>query len=301
MDEVSIPVPWGHIAAKWWGRKSIRPIVCLHGWQDNAGSFDSLILMLPNHLSYLAVDLPGHGLSSRLPDGMMYSLKDYFYCLVLICEHFRWDKVSLMSHSLGSVVNFLYAATFPDKCDMVIGFESLRPYDVNPYVVYQDYSININQLLKADIRNRNQTEPPCYEYEDLFKKIGTGLFMEIFESAAPYLLQRGVKQSKNHPNKYFFARDGRLTALAIPMIPNQVTLVFAEHITAPYCFIKASRGPIDEESFKDVLETMQRIPHFEMHNVDGDHHVHLNEPHKVSGIISTFINKIRPATVVSKL
>lgn len=31
--EISIPVPWGHVAAKWWGPGKTRPIVALHGWQ----------------------------------------------------------------------------------------------------------------------------------------------------------------------------------------------------------------------------------------------------------------------------
>jgi len=37
-----------------------RPIVCIHGWQDNAGTFDRLIPLLPREFSYLAIDLPGN-------------------------------------------------------------------------------------------------------------------------------------------------------------------------------------------------------------------------------------------------
>ena len=31
--EIKIPVPWGHIAGKWWGPTNIRPILAIHGWQ----------------------------------------------------------------------------------------------------------------------------------------------------------------------------------------------------------------------------------------------------------------------------
>lgn len=31
--EIKIPVPWGHVAAKWWGPGKSRPIVTVHGWQ----------------------------------------------------------------------------------------------------------------------------------------------------------------------------------------------------------------------------------------------------------------------------
>ncbi|KAJ6641822.1 putative serine hydrolase [Pseudolycoriella hygida] len=50
IDEFELQVPWGHIACKWWGPKNIQPIICMHGWQDNAGTFDPLITQLPSHL-----------------------------------------------------------------------------------------------------------------------------------------------------------------------------------------------------------------------------------------------------------
>lgn len=33
VEEIRIPVPWGHIAGKWWGPKNKRPVVAYHGWQ----------------------------------------------------------------------------------------------------------------------------------------------------------------------------------------------------------------------------------------------------------------------------
>lgn len=44
----------------------------VHGWNDNAGTFDKLIPMLPQDLYIVAVDMPGHGLSSHLPPGITY-------------------------------------------------------------------------------------------------------------------------------------------------------------------------------------------------------------------------------------
>lgn len=43
-SEIKIPVPWGHIAGKWWGPGKTRPVVSLHGWQvrgfSNCASYE---------------------------------------------------------------------------------------------------------------------------------------------------------------------------------------------------------------------------------------------------------------------
>ena len=45
--EVSIPVPWGIIAGREWGSPTGVPWIAVHGWLDNAGSFDTLAPLFP--------------------------------------------------------------------------------------------------------------------------------------------------------------------------------------------------------------------------------------------------------------
>ncbi|CAG9101983.1 unnamed protein product [Plutella xylostella] len=58
---------------------------------------------------------PGHGLSSHYPTGMHYYIFwDGVSLLRRIVKHFGWSKVTLMGHSLGGALSFMYAASFPD-------------------------------------------------------------------------------------------------------------------------------------------------------------------------------------------
>ncbi|KAG7281619.1 hypothetical protein CRUP_019131 [Coryphaenoides rupestris] len=72
VSELSIAVPWGQIRGKVWGPDQGRPVLCLHGWADNCGSFDTLLPLLPQ-----AMDLSGHGQSSHRPPGVSYYFPSY--------------------------------------------------------------------------------------------------------------------------------------------------------------------------------------------------------------------------------
>ncbi|KAG8436443.1 hypothetical protein GDO86_007511, partial [Hymenochirus boettgeri] len=77
VKELRFAVPWGHLAAKAWGNCDGLPVLCLHGWLDNANSFDRLVPLLPKDHHYVALEFSGHGLSSHLPQGVRYQHIDY--------------------------------------------------------------------------------------------------------------------------------------------------------------------------------------------------------------------------------
>jgi len=304
MEEITINVSWGHIAAKWWGPRHIRPIVMLHGWQANAGTFDPLIALLPRHVSYLAIDFPGHGLSSPLPNGMIYSHMFYVYVLRLIHKKFDWKMISLCGHSMGSILCFLYASSFPSECDMVIGLDFLQSNEVDNDVLINFYSEGISKLYKSTEQNVAGTEPPSYSRSELVKKLMNAKFTTYTEDSLEYLLVRGMKESKAYPKKYYFTRDNRVKTMNVYMVPPEVNVDSALRITAPYCFIKALQyeGESKRVHVDEILHTMTNAnSKFELHGVDSGHHVHLTEPEKVSTIISRFIEKYRQDDLISKL
>lgn len=77
IDELEFEVPYGKLAAKTWHEETdeAKRVLVLHGWMDNAGSFDNIMPKLKHKdgLYIVALDLPGHGKSSQLPPGSSYS------------------------------------------------------------------------------------------------------------------------------------------------------------------------------------------------------------------------------------
>lgn len=112
------PLLFPLVAGKWWGRTDRRPLVALHGWGDNAGSFERLASALRG-VPVLALDLPGHGLSSRVPRGVAPADRGLLLAtLRRVQRALGLTTVSLVGHSLGDAVALLYAATFPTEVDM---------------------------------------------------------------------------------------------------------------------------------------------------------------------------------------
>lgn len=293
IDEFELSVPWGgHIACKWWGSKNIRPIVCLHGWQDNAGSFDRLIPYLPNHLSYLVIEFPGHGFSSPIPHGMIYTYATFLYVLLFVINEFKWRKVSILAHSMGATIAYMFASSFPYRCDMIVSLDIITPGLTKNFPVAY-LSSDLCKLYVADTRNQENGEPPSYTYETLIQKMFTSNNFPMDLESIPFLLYRGVKQSKSDPDKYYFSRDSRLRQYAM-LVPIDVYEDVAKPIVSPFCFIKARHSFVHESQYSRIYENLSHNPNFELHRVDGGHHVHLDNPTNVSEIICKFINKYRP-------
>ena len=71
LQRISFKVPWGEIAAKAWGPEDGKPFLGLHGWLDNANTFDTLAPLLPENIRFIAIDFPGHGKSSHRWPGIV--------------------------------------------------------------------------------------------------------------------------------------------------------------------------------------------------------------------------------------
>ena len=92
-------------------------------------------------------------------------------------------------------------------------------------------------------------------------------------------------------NKLIIVQVSSLGMLSLDLI-----FAYAAQIKCAYLNIKAIPGmPTEQpENYQKVLDIIKKTARiFEYHEVEGAHHVHLNNPERVAPIINQFISSLK--------
>lgn len=268
--------------------------MCLHGWQDNSGTFDRLIPLLPREFSFLAIDFIGHGRSSWLPEGVNYQATDNIFAILYVLKEYNWETVSILGHSMGAMIAYQFAALFPEKVDLMIKIDSFKNLDRTFEQEMSDARDSFWNFLITDERIRSSSEPPCYTIEEMISKVNSGSFFNITTESAPYLLERSITRSTKYPGKFYFSRDPRLRNIILLTHPEEISFGMARTIKSiPFLFFttkESSQLYAKMPYFEKLMEIFKENPKFRLEVIDSDsHYFHLNDPQKVSKAISEFL------------
>ncbi|CAG4940640.1 unnamed protein product [Parnassius apollo] len=294
VEEVEIPVPWGHVAGRWWGPRNRQPLIAIHGWQDNAGTWDNLIPLLSPTTSVLCIDLPGHGLSSHYPTGMLYYVFwDGISLLRRIVKHYGWSKISLMGHSLGGALSFMYAASFPDDVDRIICIDIASPAVRVPENMVKTTGWAIDKLLEYE--NLSEDKIPCYDYEEMIDIVVDAYKGSVSRENCKVLMKRGMAPTPAHLKKrgYHFKRDPRLKVSGLAMMSLETALAYATKVKCKVLNIRAIPGQNWErlDYYKAVVEKLKETADVRYVEVEGTHHVQLNSPENIIDILEDFLEE----------
>ncbi|KAM3914525.1 serine hydrolase-like protein 2 [Leptodactylus fuscus] len=287
LKELRFKVPWGHLAAKAWGSTEGRPVLCLHGWLDNANTFDRLIPLLPKECYYVALDFSGHGQSSHMPKGMRYQHLDYMTDVHRVISFLGWERFSILAHSMGGVVGGMFASVFPETVQHLILLDSYGFFPVHSDLI-------ISHLKKAIIhysRLEGVNGTKVYTPEAALQRLLDGN-PSLNSDTAKVLLQRGTKPV---PGGVVFSRDIRITVNnSAPLCLDQC-LSIIKSMQSKVHIILANEGisaDLMRGVYTDVGQTLLKgykehlKMRFQSTVVDGNHFVHLNEPEKIAPIIA---------------
>jgi non-heme chloroperoxidase len=100
------------------GRKNGEPVIFIHGFTDSHHSFDRNLPIFPRKFHVFALDLRGHGDSSK--PACCYSQADFAADVVAFMDALGIARASLVGHSMGSFVAHRVAVDFPDRLDRLV-------------------------------------------------------------------------------------------------------------------------------------------------------------------------------------
>jgi pimeloyl-ACP methyl ester carboxylesterase len=277
--DLFIDLPNLRLAARQWGPMDGPPVVALHGWLDNAASFDRLAPLLPD-LHLVAIDLAGHGRSQHRHPGVNHHFIDWAPEVVAAAGSLGWQSFALIGHSMGAGVSTLVAGAFPDRVQRLVLLEGAGP-------LAADASQAPAQLASAVEDEARAAAASPRLFPDLDAAVKARLReSDLDTGAARLLVERGSEETEGGVR---FTHDPRLRTRSRTRLTEGQVLAFLAAITCPVLAVRALQGwPFPEDVVAARLETIQ---HLETAEIEGGHHVHLTHPERVALIINEFLTR----------
>lgn len=270
-------------------------ILGVHGWMDNANSFDTLAPYLPRGTELLAVDLPGHGHSAHLPAGAQYDLLTYLINLRRAVDKAGWERFVILGHSLGGGLGTIFAALFPERVMAVISLDCI----ILKFWSVENFQTKISLLLKTE--ELKKQDPLVYTEQQTIQKLMHTRHSSIDEDVAYIFLPRSASQVEGG---YVWNHDQRVKAGFHTMFSTETWFKIVASVKCPVLIIPANQGvwnPKTREAAKKLIACYRSHARwFEMTAVDGSHDVHLTHPERVAKTLLPFLQRVTMEVPVSK-
>lgn len=269
-----------NIAYKEWPGQSDKVLLCLHGWLDNASSFDLIAPYLSNY-TLIAIDLPGHGQSAHLPQSNYYHFIDGISHLLAIIKALDLHDFVLIGHSLGGCLASMAAPVLADDLSKLILIDALGPLSSlasESFEHYQDYINKLPMLRKKSKRYYQSID----EAAQVRAQKGY-----LSPELTRIIASRGLTQSDKG---YTWSHDDRLLLPSPLRLSEDQVLPFLANIASPTLLISADQGFQYDKG--KALKRIQLVPALEVIELSGGHHIHMEAPELCADTIKTFIQAI---------
>jgi pimeloyl-ACP methyl ester carboxylesterase len=266
----------GDIVGVTWGKG--RKVLAFHGFLDNAMSFYSLSQHCPD-LEFWSIDLPGHGLSSKLVDCDGTFILSWVPLLGRLLDELNWDEYIILGHSLGAVVA-QHLAAVDSRISMLMCLDALGP-------IPSTEEENIERFQRV-YQSRNKSFPVRYysSYSALIESRQRGVF-PLSPSAASIMAKRAVGYNEQG---WFHQYDRQLRQESLWRMSESNVKHWLEMIHCPVklAVFSAHRWPAYEKVWQHRIDSVKDI---EVEEFFGSHHLHMEEPERIALWVSQHLLK----------
>ncbi len=270
-----------NLAARVWGEEGGRPVLALHGWLDNAASFDALGAQMEGvHL--VALEMAGHGLSQHRPPGSAYHFVDNIPDVLAAADALGWKRFTLLGHSLGAAVASFIAAVAPERIAQLLLIDGLGPPSGEPAEEperLQRYLRQHNSQSKRRTRRYSSLE------EAAIRRADNG---HLSLAVARLLTRRGTVDVGE--GGVSWRHDPRLMFTSPHYYSEAQVLAMLEAIKVPVRLLLAEQGLFQRLSTTPVR--CAAVQELEVVHLAGGHHLHMEDAATVARVLSGFMDSL---------
>ncbi len=276
--EYTLSLPVGDIAVCEWGDEAAAPLLLLHGWLDNAATFFTLAPLLQSSYRCIAIDFPGHGLSSHLGDFAQYHFVDGVLTIHSVLEAMHIQRCRVIGHSMGGALGLLYAATFAEQISHLMSIDAFGP-------LLRDAHETVEQMRAACIERSKRKD----SRKALYRSVDQALAVRaVAGDCAAELLRPIVERSLHETDGGFQWRsDGRLRLPSMLRLAPEQARCFMQRLTMPNLVVQAENGLSFVGKALDAFGAL--LPDLNVVKVAGGHHVHLEQTERVAQLALPFL------------
>ncbi len=260
--EVQLMVRGIDLKAKLWHEEAPIKVIALHGWLDNAASFDLLAPMLPN-CAILALDQAGNAQSEFRPPSSTYHLWDDVLDIIAVVDQMGWSEVVCLGHSRGAMLSMLLASAQPLRFTKQILLDGFLPKPVK--------AADAPNQLKGFVDAYSQAA--TWSYHDSYDQLVQSRMRagEISLPAVHLLAERAIHQDEKG---YYWRVDPRLKHPSAMKMTYEQVIAFVDATNIPTTVILAKEGVGQYGKVQQVISG--RETYFDYHEVAGHHHFHMD-------------------------
>ncbi len=281
IKDIRISLSSFSLSGKRWHGDKQGQLLLIHGWMDNAASFDPLLPYL-DYETAIAIELTGHGHSDHRPAGCSYHFSDYVTDIAEFIQHLSAQRFTLIGHSMGGSVAMMLSLLFPERIESLVMIESAGPL-----------SGKIDQEPQRFVKSIKQH----FELQNYHPKVLSSLALatklrmrntDLTKDIAQHLVQRGIEACEGG---WRWRHDKRLTQ-SDPLYPTEEQVCeFLSKIPVQTLLIEASKGLLAKSDMQQARYSFfNDLTHVV---IDGGHHLHMEKPEPVATTINAFLKQGR--------
>jgi pimeloyl-ACP methyl ester carboxylesterase len=257
-----------------WGEPGRESLVLVHGFLDQAGSWQPFVRSLQTKLKralwIVAPDCRGHGDSGWVGAGGYYHFPDYVCDLAGLIRALGMEQCKLIGHSMGGTISFLYSGTFPKKVQKLVLIEGIGPIGMN----FSDAPARMEKWItelhgrgRRHFRQYTSTEAGAKQLQQTNPRLSSELALDLARS--------GMRQNK--AGKWVWKFDPlHRTASPQPLYSAQ-TAEFLRRIECPVLIVDGKQSHHNQRLDKQERLSAIRDKRF-AEIEDAGHMVHLDNP-----------------------